>query len=194
MQGSTITTVKDILLTIVPAIITITVVDGGGGVADVVLQRKFKYALVQKIEFHINTDTIKELTMPTDEQEDTDKQAVAVQVTQDHLDTAHVSYQLQLLHVRSYHLTFTATCSGDYACQNGGTCVSPNTCCCLRTGYTGSVCNTGMNSYCDISKIISYTEQNVMLEVAIRICTYLCLTCKFLRGYIYKSRSIVMGF
>lgn len=37
----------------------------------------------------------------------------------------------------------TPICSGSSACQNGGTCVQPSTCCCIRTGYTGSVCNTG---------------------------------------------------
>lgn len=36
MQDSTTTTVKDILHTIVQAIITITIVDGGGGIGDVV--------------------------------------------------------------------------------------------------------------------------------------------------------------
>ena len=86
--------------------------------------------------------------MLIDGQEDIDQQAHAAQVTQDHRDIVHVSHH----HYTSYHTTsyflllYTAVCSGSYSCQNSGTCVQPNTCCCLRTGYTGSVCNTGMDT------------------------------------------------
>lgn len=93
MQDSTTTTVKDILHTIVQAIITITIVDGGGGIGDVVQQRKYKFCSVHRqLECCINTDTIEEPTMPIGEQEDIDQQAAVVQVTQDHPDTVHVSH------------------------------------------------------------------------------------------------------
>ncbi|XP_065896865.1 multiple epidermal growth factor-like domains protein 11 [Dysidea avara] len=42
----------------------------------------------------------------------------------------------------------TPICSGGNACQNGGVCVRPNTCCCAKTGYSGPVCNIGMQFSC----------------------------------------------
>ena len=68
---------------------------------------------------------------------------------QDLLEVAIVSHHTILSTIHSL-LFSLALCSGSNACQNGGTCIRPNTCCCTRTGYAGPRCNNGKLLYCFI--------------------------------------------